>query len=172
MDEGAILDWVSKRLTKEIATITIDRMINDREVVRSNHLVALRTDQTSLSKKQTAALSTVLNRLEGNRTPPLLKELAELTKHNSESLQSLIRFAAQQHLIIPIDDQLYYHTATLVTFKAELNTLFAMAPNRTVAEIRDHLKITRKYAIPLLQYFDREQITLRNGDFRTAGPEL
>ena len=47
-----------------------------------------------------------------------------------------------------------------------------MAPNRTVAEIRDHLKITRKYAIPLLQYFDREQITLRNGDFRTAGPEL
>ena len=172
MDEGAILDWVSKRLTQEIATITIDRMINDREVVRSNHLVALRTDQTSLSKKQTAALSTVLNSLEGNRTPPLLKELAELTKHNSESLQSLLRFAAQQHLIIPIDDQLYYHTATLVTFKAELNTLFAMAPNRTVAEIRDHLKITRKYAIPLLQYFDREQITLRNGDFRTAGPEL
>lgn len=40
----------------------------------------------------------------------------------------------------------------------------------TVAELKDALKTTRKYAVPLLEAFDERGITTRDGDVRTLGP--
>ncbi len=42
----------------------------------------------------------------------------------------------------------------------------------TVAEIRQHLGTSRKYALALLAYFDANGVTRRQGDYRTAGPRL
>ena len=39
-------------------------------------------------------------------------------------------------------------------------------PGLTVAEIRDLLGTTRKFAVPLCEYLDRTGITSRNGDLR------
>jgi selenocysteine-specific elongation factor len=38
-----------------------------------------------------------------------------------------------------------------------------------VSEFKDAAKTSRKYAVPLLEYFDRKGITRRQGDFRVAG---
>ena len=40
------------------------------------------------------------------------------------------------------------------------------------AEIRDALRMTRKHVVPLAEYWDAHKLTIRNGDVRTAGPEL
>ena len=42
----------------------------------------------------------------------------------------------------------------------------------TVGEIRDLLQTSRKFALPLLEYFDREKITRRVGDKRLPGRAL
>jgi len=39
-----------------------------------------------------------------------------------------------------------------------------------VAGFRDLVGSTRKYALPLLEYFDREKVTLRRGDLRVRHP--
>jgi len=39
-----------------------------------------------------------------------------------------------------------------------------------VAALRDLLGSTRKYVLPLLEYFDREKVTLRRGDVRVKHP--
>jgi selenocysteine-specific elongation factor len=41
-------------------------------------------------------------------------------------------------------------------------------PGLTVAEIRDLLGTTRKYAVPLCEYLDRVGVTRREGDLRVA----
>ena len=51
----------------------------------------------------------------------------------------------------------------------ELRELFIESPERSVAEIRDHWGITRKHAIPLLEFCDKSAITVRNGDARIQG---
>jgi selenocysteine-specific elongation factor len=45
-------------------------------------------------------------------------------------------------------------------------------PGATVAEIRDLLGTTRKYAVPICEYLDRIGLTRREGDLRVlaAGP--
>ena len=54
----------------------------------------------------------------------------------------------------------------------ELQNLFADQPAVSVATIRDAWQVTRKYAIPLLEYCDRQGVTLRSGNERVAGPAL
>ena len=46
----------------------------------------------------------------------------------------------------------------------------AAGPGLTVAEIRDLLGTTRKYAVPLCEYLDRVGVTRREGDLRVLAP--
>jgi selenocysteine-specific elongation factor len=47
-----------------------------------------------------------------------------------------------------------------------LREFFAKKPEMTVAEFRDLLGTTRKYALPFLEYLDGHKMTLRIGDVR------
>jgi selenocysteine-specific elongation factor len=50
--------------------------------------------------------------------------------------------------------------------------MFSQAQQLSVAEIRDGWQVTRKHAIPLLEYCDRQRLTVREQDHRRAGPGL
>jgi selenocysteine-specific elongation factor len=47
-----------------------------------------------------------------------------------------------------------------------LGAFFGKKPEMTVAEFRDLLNTTRKYALPLLEFLDSQKVTLRTGDIR------
>lgn len=54
----------------------------------------------------------------------------------------------------------------------QLSEQLASVPELAVAEIRDTWNVTRKYAIPMLEYCDRNGYTIRRGDVRAAGHAL
>lgn len=172
LSEEALSHYSNLRSTSSATKIAIAELTKEKKIVHSNGLLALRSDSTTLSKKQASALVLVLKTMEDNRTPPSLKELADLTDQPQPTLISLLRYAEQQKTIEQIDNGLYYSATMLMIFRSELISLFDEEPQRSVAEIRDHLKITRKYAIPLLEYFDSRGFTVRSGDTRQAGSNL
>jgi selenocysteine-specific elongation factor len=49
---------------------------------------------------------------------------------------------------------------------AGLKDFFSKKPEMTVAEFRDVLSTSRKYALPFLEYLDTHKVTLRVGDVR------
>jgi selenocysteine-specific elongation factor len=51
-------------------------------------------------------------------------------------------------------------------------SLFARQPSISVADFKDALGVSRKHAIPLLEYFDGRRVTVRRGDLRMPGPGL
>lgn len=54
----------------------------------------------------------------------------------------------------------------------ELQKMFEVSPELSVAQIRDGWKVTRKYAIPMLEYCDRSDLTTRQQDMRVPGGSL
>ena len=54
----------------------------------------------------------------------------------------------------------------------QLAEMFESQPELTVPAVKDAWGVTRKHVIPLLEYCDREQITVRNQDGRVAGNRL
>ena len=70
-------------------------------------------------------------------------------------------------------DGKFFATAALKKATAAIGELLADHPEGfTVAEFRDFLGTTRKYALPLLAELDEKGVTRRNGDLRVAGPRM
>ena len=71
--------------------------------------------------------------------------------------------------LVRIQGQMFMHARVIEDLKMKLlNYASQHEPERLidVAAFKDLARVSRKYAIPLLEYFDREQVTRRAGDKR------
>lgn len=68
---------------------------------------------------------------------------------------------------------IYFHPVALDLAERAAAALLASRPDGfTVAELRDALSMSRKYALPLVNELDARGITRRRGDLRIGGPRL
>jgi len=110
-----------------------------------------------LNPEQTGAWEAARTRLEANLAVPASGDLGLST----ELVYALVRAGS----LLRISSELVYlpdQIAVLIARLKELPTGF------TVADFRDHFGLTRKYAVPLLEWLDGEGHTTRSGDGRTA----
>jgi selenocysteine-specific elongation factor len=65
---------------------------------------------------------------------------------------------------------LYFHQAALDELKSEVRALKTAGPDAPVdvASFKERYGISRKFAIPLLEYLDRERVTRRAGEARVV----
>jgi selenocysteine-specific elongation factor len=74
--------------------------------------------------------------------------------------------------LVKVAEDLYFQKDILREIVAKVTAYITEKGEITVGELRDLLKTSRKYALPLLEYFDREKLTRRVGDKRLPGRAL
>ena len=81
----------------------------------------------------------------------------------------MLAWLVRQRTVVRLD-AVYFHQSALERLKADVRALKGRTdPVRVdVATIKDRYGISRKYAIPLLEYLDRERVTRRMGDVRVV----
>ena len=88
-------------------------------------------------------------------------------RYNPRRAGHPLRIAAYvAHPVGVILDTLIFHPAALDTLKGEIRQLKGSTARVDVASFKERYGITRKYAIPLLEYLDRERVTKRVGESR------
>ena len=86
--------------------------------------------------------------------------------------RSEVRELVKRGLIVE-QDGVFFAASTVETARSVLAEMLAgQAEGVTVAEVRERLGTTRKYALPLLAWLDGHGATRRRGDVRIAGPRL
>jgi selenocysteine-specific elongation factor len=138
------------------------QLIGDlRRIARANFKPLLSANLRKLKDRLVQAF------LEARFTPPDPASFANQAGGNAANLGDLFDVCAAEGLLVRVSPEVYLHADAesemrrLVT--ARLN---AGGPGLTVAEIRDLLGTTRKYAVPLCEYLDRAGVTRREGDLR------
>jgi selenocysteine-specific elongation factor len=101
----------------------------------------------------------------GLRVPALNEVLAGL-KVDKNRAQKIVTLLLRDKLLIKISDELVFHRSALEQLRKELAVYKSKSPKIDVAHFKELTGVTRKYAIPLLEYLDRERITRRVGDAR------
>ena len=96
---------------------------------------------------------------------PDAKELTDAAGAPTAVVDRVVALLVRQKKIVRLDT-LLYHPSTLEALKADVRTLASL----DVAVFKTRYGITRKYAIPLLEYLDRERVTRRVGDKRVVNP--
>ena len=171
LDEESLvrrIGWVSAGVVRR----QLERLIEEDKVVRVNRMVALASEQTVLSKKQRTRMDQILEVFHDARTPPTVKELVQQFSISQDAVQSLLRFATQQRILMDLGSGFFIEREVWEKLMGELAKRFEQTGELSVAEIRDQWKITRKHAIPILEYCDRHRWTVREGDKRRLGPSL
>jgi selenocysteine-specific elongation factor len=97
---------------------------------------------------------------------PLMKEVLDKLPVDKARAQKLVTLLLRDRVLIKLADDLVFHQTALQGLRQLMATQKSKAPKIDVATFKDLLGVTRKYAIPLLEYLDQQRITRRVGDER------
>ena len=135
--------------------------VAEGDVVRlASHRLALKQDETeALSRIEQAFAAAAL-------AVPSTAEVLAKSGVEAARARTLLQILIRDRKLVRIGDELVFHQAAI----AQLRGLMTQHKGRrfTVPEFKDWTGISRKYAIPLLEFLDRERITRREGDARVV----
>ena len=97
--------------------------------------------------------------------------MPELFRERADRLAKLTRLLVDNGILVRLDQSLLMHRDAVAAARAVAIRLFAEAGAFTTMDFRDALGVSRKYAVPLLDYFDTARLTVRAGNRRTPGVE-
>jgi selenocysteine-specific elongation factor len=72
--------------------------------------------------------------------------------------------------LVRLDADFVWSRAAWEKAVAFVRAHFARAPELSVADVKEGLGLSRKWAVPLLEALDRERVTRREGNMRVPGP--
>jgi selenocysteine-specific elongation factor len=148
--------WLMDALLARSKTLAVDS-----ETIRlSSHKVALKQDETDATAKIESAF-----RSAGLATPAVNEVLAKSGVDPARA-RTLLQLMLRDKRLIRVSDELVFHASAMQS----LRTLLARKKGQqfAVPEFKDWTGISRKYAIPLLEYLDRERVTRRDGNSRVV----
>ncbi len=97
---------------------------------------------------------------------PSLKEVLASLKIDKVPAQKLVTLLLRDKILIKVSDDLVFHHAALSELRRSVVAHKARSPKIDVGKFKELTGVSRKYAIPLLEYLDRERVTKRIGDER------
>ncbi len=132
-----------------------------RRIARADFKPKLSVNQRKLKDKIVAAYK------DAGFQPPEPAGFANQAAGNAAALADIFEVAVAEGFLARVADDLFLHADHEAEMRRRVTArLAAGGPGLTVAEIRDLLGTTRKYAVPLCEYLDRTGVTRRQGDLR------
>jgi selenocysteine-specific elongation factor len=101
----------------------------------------------------------------GLKVPALHDVLAGL-KVDRARAQKIVTLLLRDRVLVKVSDELVFHRTALDQLRGQIVAQKTKSPKMDVARFKELTGISRKYAIPLLEYLDRERVTRRIGDVR------
>ena len=126
----------------------------------AGHGVVMKDEEAESKKKIEDAFATA-----GLKVPALHDVIAGL-KVDKTRAQKIVTLLLRDKVLIKISDELVFHRSALEELRRLVAEQKAKSPRMDVAKFKDLTGVSRKYAIPLLEYLDRERVTKRVGDAR------
>jgi selenocysteine-specific elongation factor len=101
----------------------------------------------------------------GLKVPALSDVIAGL-KVDKARAQKIVTLLLRDKILIKVSDELVFHRSALEDLRRQMAAYKVKSAKIDVAKFKELTGVTRKYAIPLLEFLDRERVTRRVGDAR------
>ncbi len=145
----------------------LDELTDDGRLVARDHL-ALPGHKVTLSPEELRASEEIVTRLRNaGLRPPAPSVIREEVGVDEAVLDRLLRRLAREQAVVRVGP-LVFDFGAVESLKADLVSLKASSEGATidVATFKERYGVSRKFAIPLLEYLDRERLTRRVGEKR------
>lgn len=145
----------------------LERLVQDNHVCVDGALYRLSGHRPQLRPAELAIAQRVRESVVGGGlAPPLLQELRDSLKVDSSSLVEVLNFLVLQGELVKVAEGHYLATQSLEGLKSQLLTFLQSRGELSPTDFKELTGLSRKWAIPLLEYLDKTQFTMRVGEVR------
>jgi selenocysteine-specific elongation factor len=144
-----------------------ESIVSDKDNVRlASHRVQLAFEEDTLRR----SISTTY--AEAGLTPPSLSDVINNFKESKAMAQNIVKLMLKDGELIKINEELCFAHGALTKLREDYKAQLVRDGQATPATFKDLTGLSRKYIIPLMEYFDASKLTVRVGDHRILREKL
>jgi selenocysteine-specific elongation factor len=145
----------------------INALLREKKLEASGELLHLRGRGVVLRDEEAESKSQIEQAFaKAGLQVPALKEVLASLPVDKVRAQKIVTLLLRDRVLVKLSDDLVFHRDALEALRQRIVAQKAKTPKLNVGNFKDLFGVTRKYAIPLLEYLDRERVTRRVGDER------
>ena len=152
----------------EMFQAVLDDLVKARAVIVSGDLVQRAGREIVLSAEEVRAKELIEREFEGaGLAVPSFATVLEKLPVERQRAQKILQILLREKTLIKIAEDLVFHRTAIARLREMLGKYRKERGQRLpIGAFKELTGVTRKYAIPLLEYLDREHVTRRAGDER------
>ncbi len=167
---------LGKKLERSVLDAALGELANSGAVSRRGDLVRWGEESVELSPSQQRLASAIESLLlTADALPPTLEVLHDEimdelgTAFRETEFDAIVKLLASEGRMVKITSTLFFHSDVVARIRGQVLAHLEVERELDVSSFKEMVGLTRKYAIPLLEFFDREGTTLRSGNVRLRG---
>ncbi len=155
IEDAKFFNLLFTKLTKE------NLIVLDKSTVKlADFKVTLQIDQHEVKEKIKSIYQS------SGLTPPFFRTICQDIKIDKKNATDVLRMLIDEKSIVKTKDDLYFDAEIIETLKQKLIEFLKEKESITTPEFKEMIKVSRKFVIPLIEYFDSINLTIRVGDTR------
>jgi selenocysteine-specific elongation factor len=159
---------LGKRVRPESFRTALEALVQEKKLVLQAELVKKSGAEITLTLEEERAKQQIAQTFaKAGLAAPSVKEVFAQMAIEKARAEKLLQLLLREKVLVRVSPELIFHAAALESLPALLRDYKKATGERiTVAAFKELTGITRKHAIPLLEYLDRQRFTRRAGDER------
>jgi len=155
VDDNKFFNILFNRLEKE------GLIVQDKNLVRlADFTVALQVDQHEIKEKILAIYK------DSGLTPPFFRTICKDLDLDQKTAKDVLHMLIDEKSVVKTKDDLFFFSVAMAELEKKLIAFLKENQTITTPEFKDMTGISRKFVIPLIEYFDSIRLTIRVGDYR------
>jgi selenocysteine-specific elongation factor len=166
---GLLKEELRSRMTgssgQKLFNYVVNQLIQEGVIVQQKEALRLKEHKVTLAQDQEKTRHEIeAIYLKGGLQPPYFRELKE--KFPGATGSDVLQLMVQDGVLVKVKEDLYFHRQAIEKLKNRLVTFLRENGEIDTPQFKNMTNASRKYTIPLLEYFDLSQVTMRVGDRR------
>ncbi len=151
----------------KLFNLVLNQTIQEKEIVQEEKTVRLVSHAVSLGVDQADIKKRILDAyLKNWLTPPYFKEISKTLDVEASRAKEVLMLLLEEGVIVKAKEDLYFHSEAVGALQKKLVDFLVAHGEITTPQFKEMTGVSRKYLIPLIEYFDAQNVTIRIGDTR------
>jgi selenocysteine-specific elongation factor len=155
------------KASAEVFAASLDLLLRGKQIEAAGDLLRLPGHGVVMKNDESESKERIEEAFAGSGLKvPALQEVIAGLKVDKTRAQKIVTLLLRDKVLVKISEELVFHQGALEELRRLIAAQKAKSPKMDVATFKELTGVSRKYAIPLLEYLDRERVTRRVGDAR------
>jgi selenocysteine-specific elongation factor len=143
----------------------VGQLINEGVLVQEKEALRLKEHKVTLAQDQEEVRHQIEKIYEkGRLQPPYFRQIKD--RFSGNTAKDVLEVMVKDGVLIKVKEDLYFHKRAIEDLKQQLVAFLQEKGEISTPQFKDMTGASRKYTIPLIEHFDKSQLTVRVGDNR------